>query len=122
MSTLHAPGCRGGWKTGLGPQGREADFCVHQEEGRESPLPKSSLTPFANCVPSSELRILLLCGSDLLESFCIPGLWNEADVSSRVATPAARGWRGKGGRGRLILASGVPSLHSLPPQPEPPLF
>ncbi|MBZ3890248.1 Nicotinamide/nicotinic acid mononucleotide adenylyltransferase 2 [Sciurus carolinensis] len=26
-----------------------------------------------------ELRILLLCGSDLLESFCIPGLWNEAD-------------------------------------------
>ncbi|KFV56157.1 Nicotinamide mononucleotide adenylyltransferase 2, partial [Tyto alba] len=28
-----------------------------------------------------ELRILLLCGSDLLESFCIPGLWNEADVS-----------------------------------------
>ncbi|XP_059840467.1 nicotinamide/nicotinic acid mononucleotide adenylyltransferase 2 [Mobula hypostoma] len=27
-----------------------------------------------------ELRILLLCGSDLLESFCIPGLWNEEDV------------------------------------------
>ncbi|KAM8949752.1 nicotinamide/nicotinic acid mononucleotide adenylyltransferase 2 isoform 2-T9 [Lycaon pictus] len=27
-----------------------------------------------------ELRILLLCGSDLLESFCIPGLWNEADI------------------------------------------
>uniref|UniRef100_A0A5F9CMP6 Nicotinamide/nicotinic acid mononucleotide adenylyltransferase 2 n=1 Tax=Oryctolagus cuniculus TaxID=9986 RepID=A0A5F9CMP6_RABIT len=27
-----------------------------------------------------ELRILLLCGSDLLESFCIPGLWNEADM------------------------------------------
>ncbi|XP_069798459.1 nicotinamide/nicotinic acid mononucleotide adenylyltransferase 2 [Narcine bancroftii] len=27
-----------------------------------------------------ELRILLLCGSDLLESFCIPGLWNEVDV------------------------------------------
>lgn len=33
------------------------------------------------CFFSSELRILLLCGSDLLESFCIPGLWNEADVS-----------------------------------------
>ncbi|TKC43927.1 hypothetical protein EI555_013146 [Monodon monoceros] len=31
-----------------------------------------------------ELRILLLCGSDLLESFCIPGLWNEADVSSKM--------------------------------------
>uniref|UniRef100_A0A8I4A1Z8 Uncharacterized protein n=1 Tax=Callithrix jacchus TaxID=9483 RepID=A0A8I4A1Z8_CALJA len=27
-----------------------------------------------------ELRILLLCCSDLLESFCIPGLWNEADA------------------------------------------
>ncbi|XP_030063294.1 nicotinamide/nicotinic acid mononucleotide adenylyltransferase 2 isoform X2 [Microcaecilia unicolor] len=27
-----------------------------------------------------ELRILLLCGSDLLESFCIPGLWNEPDM------------------------------------------
>lgn len=34
------------------------------------------------CCPSyPELRILLLCGSDLLESFCIPGLWNESDVS-----------------------------------------
>lgn len=32
-------------------------------------------------VVCSELRILLLCGSDLLESFCIPGLWNESDVS-----------------------------------------
>ncbi|KAF6075323.1 nicotinamide nucleotide adenylyltransferase 2 [Phyllostomus discolor] len=30
--------------------------------------------------PTAELRILLLCGSDLLESFCIPGLWNEADM------------------------------------------
>ncbi|XP_018609071.1 nicotinamide/nicotinic acid mononucleotide adenylyltransferase 2 [Scleropages formosus] len=27
-----------------------------------------------------ELRILLLCGSDLLESFCIPGLWNITDM------------------------------------------
>ncbi|XP_040263236.1 nicotinamide/nicotinic acid mononucleotide adenylyltransferase 2 [Bufo bufo] len=27
-----------------------------------------------------ELRILLLCGSDLLESFCIPGLWNESEM------------------------------------------
>lgn len=36
------------------------------------------------CFLSSELRILLLCGSDLLESFCIPGLWNEADVSSKA--------------------------------------
>ncbi|KAJ8390415.1 hypothetical protein AAFF_G00108090 [Aldrovandia affinis] len=27
-----------------------------------------------------ELRILLLCGSDLLDSFCIPGLWNNSDM------------------------------------------
>ncbi|KAM8839111.1 nicotinamide/nicotinic acid mononucleotide adenylyltransferase 2 [Synchiropus splendidus] len=27
-----------------------------------------------------ELRILLLCGSDLLESFCIPGLWKDSDM------------------------------------------
>ncbi|KAG8517341.1 Nicotinamide/nicotinic acid mononucleotide adenylyltransferase 2 [Galemys pyrenaicus] len=39
-----------------------------------------------------ELRILLLCGSDLLESFCIPGLWNEADVSSKVTA----GWGAPG--------------------------
>ncbi|XP_048458367.1 nicotinamide/nicotinic acid mononucleotide adenylyltransferase 2 isoform X1 [Rhincodon typus] len=31
-----------------------------------------------------ELRILLLCGSDLLESFCIPGLWNEEDMEMIV--------------------------------------
>ncbi|KAG7222917.1 hypothetical protein INR49_015983 [Caranx melampygus] len=29
--------------------------------------------------PVIELRILLLCGSDLLESFCIPGLWKDSD-------------------------------------------
>lgn len=27
-----------------------------------------------------ELRILLLCGSDLLDSFCIPGLWKDSDM------------------------------------------
>ncbi|TWW73230.1 nicotinamide/nicotinic acid mononucleotide adenylyltransferase 2 [Takifugu rubripes] len=27
-----------------------------------------------------ELRIFLLCGSDLLESFCIPGLWKDSDM------------------------------------------
>uniref|UniRef100_A0A3Q3N6E7 Nicotinamide-nucleotide adenylyltransferase n=1 Tax=Mastacembelus armatus TaxID=205130 RepID=A0A3Q3N6E7_9TELE len=27
-----------------------------------------------------QLRILLLCGSDLLESFCIPGLWKDSDM------------------------------------------
>lgn len=32
-----------------------------------------------------ELRILLLCGSDLLESFCIPGLWNEADSQTGIS-------------------------------------
>uniref|UniRef100_A0A8C7IJL1 Nicotinamide/nicotinic acid mononucleotide adenylyltransferase 2 n=1 Tax=Oncorhynchus kisutch TaxID=8019 RepID=A0A8C7IJL1_ONCKI len=34
------------------------------------------------CLPlyCPELRILLLCGSDLLESFCIPGLWKDSDM------------------------------------------
>ncbi|KAM7379868.1 hypothetical protein PAMP_005385 [Pampus punctatissimus] len=32
------------------------------------------------CLSSVELRILLLCGSDLLESFCIPGLWKDSDM------------------------------------------
>uniref|UniRef100_H3CD98 Nicotinamide/nicotinic acid mononucleotide adenylyltransferase 2 n=1 Tax=Tetraodon nigroviridis TaxID=99883 RepID=H3CD98_TETNG len=27
-----------------------------------------------------ELRIFLLCGSDLLDSFCIPGLWKDSDM------------------------------------------
>ncbi|XP_026524931.1 nicotinamide/nicotinic acid mononucleotide adenylyltransferase 2 [Notechis scutatus] len=47
-----------------------------------------------------ELRILLLCGSDLLESFCIPGLWNEADVSGQQKTVKA--------------VTFLPSLPSLP--------
>ncbi|KAK7825239.1 hypothetical protein U0070_009728 [Myodes glareolus] len=47
-----------------------------------------------------ELRILLLCGSDLLESFCIPGLWNEADVSSSLGEREA-------GRGVLVLSLGL---------------
>lgn len=27
------------------------------------------------------VNVRLLCGADLLESFAIPGLWNEEDVS-----------------------------------------
>lgn len=59
---------------------------------------------------SLELRILLLCGSDLLESFCIPGLWNEADVSSLLRER-------EDGRGErhpcLELRSFPPPLHRL---------
>eukprot|EP00069_Balaena_mysticetus_P017296 bmy_10506T0 len=61
-----------------------------------------------------ELRILLLCGSDLLESFCIPGLWNEADVSSKVMAcaqlaggkyhPRIPLTREKGSRGEKLIA------------------
>lgn len=65
------------------------------------------------CPLSSELRILLLCGSDLLESFCIPGLWNEADVSSLWG-------EGENGRGILDLGFRLPSPSTawnlLPPQ------
>ncbi|CAM9585247.1 nicotinamide/nicotinic acid mononucleotide adenylyltransferase 2 [Lampetra fluviatilis] len=32
-----------------------------------------------------ELRIMLLCGSDLLESFSIPGLWNDDDLKVILA-------------------------------------
>uniref|UniRef100_A0A5F9D9B6 Uncharacterized protein n=1 Tax=Oryctolagus cuniculus TaxID=9986 RepID=A0A5F9D9B6_RABIT len=72
-----------------------------------------------------ELRILLLCGSDLLESFCIPGLWNEADVSSMAAAGAGLGWAGRrdvgskavaglGWAGRRGGLSGFPPLACLP--------
>ncbi|KAF3823345.1 hypothetical protein GH733_010781 [Mirounga leonina] len=49
-----------------------------------------------------ELRILLLCGSDLLESFCIPGLWNEADVSSKGPTAPRTAAMGRMGRGSNV--------------------
>ncbi|CAF91057.1 unnamed protein product, partial [Tetraodon nigroviridis] len=35
---------------------------------------------FATPPPPAELRIFLLCGSDLLDSFCIPGLWKDSDM------------------------------------------
>jgi len=28
-----------------------------------------------------DLKVKLLCGADLLESFAVPGLWNDSDVS-----------------------------------------
>lgn len=33
--------------------------------------------------------IKLLCGADLLESFAVPGLWKEADVSSECSFHSA---------------------------------
>lgn len=30
---------------------------------------------------SQTVNVRLLCGADLLESFAVPGLWNEEDVS-----------------------------------------
>ena len=62
-------------------------------------FPRLRLLPLQTLSPSSELRILLLCGSDLLESFCIPGLWNEADVSNEV--PRHTRWRGGRAGGAL---------------------
>lgn len=79
-------------------------------------LPRSSQAPSANSVPSSELRILLLCGSDLLESFCIPGLWNEADVSTKVARPPTAGMGKDWGGGALDVGL----WSSLSPQPPSP--
>ena len=28
-----------------------------------------------------DLKVKLLCGADLLESFAVPGLWKDSDVS-----------------------------------------
>lgn len=81
----------------LEPQGWETAMCIG-EEGCVACFPGLHSLPVQTLSPSSELRILLLCGSDLLESFCIPGLWNEADVSSKVTTPRAAAM-GKDGRG-----------------------
>lgn len=72
------------------------------------------------CSPSPELRILLLCGSDLLESFCIPGLWNEADVSSQVSYPQAAWGGGVGVREACLTLASVlltdTDWNLLPPQ------
>lgn len=35
---------------------------------------------------STTINVRLLCGADLLESFAVPGLWNEEDVSFNIDT------------------------------------
>ena len=35
----------------------------------------------------SPAQLKLLCGADLLESFGVPGLWKDADVSDHFAVP-----------------------------------
>ncbi|KAF0046437.1 hypothetical protein F2P81_000070 [Scophthalmus maximus] len=52
---------------------------MRYEEIVNAGLLRTCLSPPA-CLSSVELRILLLCGSDLLESFCIPGLWKDSDM------------------------------------------
>lgn len=107
-------------RLGSGPRGWEASVSTGHGGRRPScTVPGLHLRPLQTLSPSSELRILLLCGSDLLESFCIPGLWNEADVSSEVMTLYTAGM-GKGARGHSLWASGLPSSHSPPPQPRAP--
>lgn len=104
----------------LGPQDWEMEtpvFIRKMAEGWIAPrYPLNLLCKL--CPSSSELRILLLCGSDLLESFCIPGLWNEADVSSKVVDHPWGTW-GSMRRGTGFWP-GFPSPDSLPPQLESP--
>lgn len=38
----------------------------------------------ANCVIGEQVKVKLLCGSDLLESFGTPGLWADEDIESIV--------------------------------------
>lgn len=82
---------------------------------------RAAFTPVPTLFPSPELRILLLCGSDLLESFCIPGLWNEADVSSKVPTAAYGAAREGWGGGTWFQPLLFPPPNSLPSQPECPI-
>lgn len=37
-----------------------------------------------NLSQSTAINVKLLCGADLLESFAVPGLWNEEDVSCNI--------------------------------------
>lgn len=36
------------------------------------------------------IQLRLLCGADLLESFAVPGLWAEEDVSKSILYPRSR--------------------------------
>lgn len=78
------------------------------------------LTPVPTLSPSPELRILLLCGSDLLESFCIPGLWNEADVSNKAPTALHTGAWERWGGGTWVRPLLSPPPTTSPPQPKGP--
>ncbi|PWA31088.1 hypothetical protein CCH79_00019987, partial [Gambusia affinis] len=53
---------------------------VRYEEIVSAMFTENVSVSFPACPSSVELRILLLCGSDLLESFCIPGLWKDSDM------------------------------------------
>lgn len=119
LSALHTH--RGAGVPGLwSPAGGRLP-CAWGTRLRAPPSPGLHLSLCKLCSPSSELRILLLCGSDLLESFCIPGLWNEADVSSEVPTPNTAGMEGGGGALDFALWSSLsPQPSSLLSNPESP--
>lgn len=115
--TARTTQCRGAWKSWVRePQGLVTSVLTGEGLGVAC-FPGLHL-PLCNlCSPSSELRILLLCGSDLLESFCIPGLWNEADVSSRVTAAPHTAALGRMGRGHLVPAFAFSTPPLLPPSP-----
>ncbi|XP_047445336.1 nicotinamide/nicotinic acid mononucleotide adenylyltransferase 2-like [Mugil cephalus] len=54
--------------------------CVHPHIERFTFVDENANLGTAMRYEEIELRILLLCGSDLLESFCIPGLWKDSDM------------------------------------------
>lgn len=114
LSALHTH--RGAGVPGLwSPAGGRLP-CAWGTRLRAPPSPGLHLSLCKLCSPSSELRILLLCGSDLLESFCIPGLWNEADVSSEVPTPNTAGMGG-GSAGLCPLVFPLPTALLSPLEP-----
>ena len=43
------------------------------------------------------MKVKLLCGADLLESFAVPNLWRDEDVRPSVVTYCKVAQRGRGG-------------------------
>lgn len=49
--------------------------------GRQQRAMAGTSTAAATTLPP--VRVKLVCGADLFESFAVPGVWSEEDVSSR---------------------------------------
>lgn len=59
---------------------------LHDTNGTSTPAIIPSWMPddIRACRGNGAVQLKLLCGADLLESFAVPGLWREADVSKTI--------------------------------------